>query len=313
MTVIGIAGITGKFARLLTQSLLAHPETKIRGFCRDPAKYGPTDDRINLIKGEASDISSIQTFVDGCDVVVCCYLGFDSALMVEGQKLLIDACDKAGVSRYLASDWTLDYNKLELGLLWPKDAMKHVKAYLDAPERKVKGVHILIGAFMETWFAPFFGIFDAKDDKEPGFNYWGTGNEVWEGTTYGDAAQFTAAVVLDSSAVGLQRFLGGRSTFLEIVESFQKVYGVTPKLNNLGSLEDLYETMHARRAAQPENLYSYILLFYQYYMLNGSTLLDGLDNARYPEIKPVNWEEGMRKLSPDGPAGLATAVARLVR
>ncbi|KAH8817757.1 nmrA-like family protein [Flagelloscypha sp. PMI_526] len=311
MTVIGIAGITGKIARLIAQSLLAYPEVKIRGFCRDPTKYDTTDDRINLIKGEASDASSIQTFVNGCDAVICCYSGLDNALMVDGQKLLIDACDKAGVDRYIASDWTINYTKLELGLLENKDAMKHVKTYLDSPERKVKGVHILVGTFMETWFAPFFGIFDAKDDKEPTLNYWGTGNEVWEGTTYSDAAKFTAAVVLDSSAVGLQRFRGGSLTFFEIAESFKKVYVVTPKLNNLGSLEDLYETMHARRAEQPENIYYYIVLFHQYYILNGSTLLDGLDNARYPEIKPVHWEEGMRKLSSDGPAGLATALAQV--
>ncbi|KAH8817758.1 nmrA-like family protein [Flagelloscypha sp. PMI_526] len=312
MTVVGIAGITGKFGRLLTQSLLTFHEVRIRGFCRDPAKYGPTDDRIKLIKGEASDASSVQTFVNGCDVIVCCYLG-DTTLMVDCQKLLIDACDKAGVSRYIASDWTIDYTKVELGVLEHKDAMKHVKAYLDSPERKVKGVHILIGAFMETWFSPFLGILDIKDTKVPTLNYWGTGNEVWEGTTYGDAAKFTAAVVLDNSAVGLQRFLGGRSTIFEIAESFKKVYGVTPKLNNLGSLEDLYEMMHARRAEQPKNIYSFVALFYQYYILNGSILLGGLDNPKYPEIKPLNWEESMYKLSPEGPAGLANAIAQLAR
>ena len=31
------------------------------------------------------------------------------------------------------------------------------------------------------------------------------GNEVWEGTSYDNAAEYTAAIALDSQAVGIQR------------------------------------------------------------------------------------------------------------
>lgn len=78
--------------------------------------------------------------------------------MVDGQKFLIDACDECKVPRYIASDCALDYTKLKLGGLFPKDPMIHVKSYVET--KKVKGVHILIGAFMEPIFSPFFNIYD---------------------------------------------------------------------------------------------------------------------------------------------------------
>lgn len=52
-------------------------------------------------------------------------------LMVDGQNARTHACEQANVLRYIASDWSLNYTKLEFGQLFPKDPMKHVKAYLE--------------------------------------------------------------------------------------------------------------------------------------------------------------------------------------
>ncbi|KAJ4299352.1 hypothetical protein N0V90_004597 [Kalmusia sp. IMI 367209] len=294
-TTVGVAGITGKFARVLTSSLLKTPGINVKGYYRDPSKV-PTsfssNSRISLTKGDAFDTSAIRSFVAGCDVVVCCYLG-DDKLMVDGQKLLIDACASEGVSRYVASDWALDYTKLELGQLFPKDPMIHVKGYLDSQD-KVKGVHILVGGFMEPFFSPPFGIFEPASTT---FKYWGTGDEVWEGTTYENAAEYTAAVCVDKNAVGIQKLVGGRATFREIAESFERVYGVKPKLERLGSLEDLYDRMHELRAKEPQNFMAYIFLFFQYYMINGQTLIGpDYDNHKYPQVEPVTWESFMKSV-----------------
>lgn len=163
-------------------------------------QFFSSNSRVSITKGDGFDNAAVLSFVAGCDVVVCCYLG-DDKLMVDGQKLLIDACASEGVPRYVASDWALDYTKLELGQLFPKDPMIHVKAYLDGQD-KVKGVHILVSRFMNPFFSPPFGIFDSASTT---FRYWGTGDEVWEGTTYENAAEYTAAVCADKDAVGIQK------------------------------------------------------------------------------------------------------------
>ncbi|KAH8422566.1 NmrA-like family protein [Aspergillus melleus] len=288
---VGIAGITGKFAKRLVSHLLKRTDVTIRGYCRDPSRVPETissSPKVTLIQGDAFNKDAITTFAKSCDVIVCCYLG-DDKLMVDGQKKLIDACDECDVPRYVASDWALDYTKLKLGELFPKDPMIHVKAYLET--KKVQGVHILIGGFMEPIFSPFFNIYDPQSHT---FRFWGSGEEVMEGTTYDNAAEFTAAVTVDEKAVGVLKFLGGRATIKEIAASFEKVYGTKPSLESRGSLEDLYKTMHEKREKNPMDIYSYMSLFFYYYWVNGQTLLGtDLDNERYEEVKPVSWEDFM--------------------
>ncbi|KAI1088088.1 nmrA-like family protein [Rostrohypoxylon terebratum] len=290
---VGIAGITGKFARELASILLKSPNVTVKGYCRDPAKVPQSlASRVSLVKGDAYDEPALRSFGAGCDVVVCCYLG-DPKLMFEGQKILIDACAAEGVPRYVASDWCLDYTKLKPGELFAKDPMIKVKAYLDAQD-KVKGVHILVGMFSEGFFASHFLNYDAATMT---FKYWGTGDEVWEGTTYLNAAEYTAAVCLDKNAVGVIRLVGGRSTFKEIAASFERVYGVKPKVERQGSHDNLLKLMTGQREKDPRNIFSYLFLYYHYFMVKGLSYCGPqLDNDKYPQVKPVTWEDYLRSV-----------------
>ncbi|KAL4948216.1 NmrA-like family protein [Aspergillus filifer] len=328
---VGIAGITGKFARLLTTALLQYPDVNIHGLARTPSKLPSqitNNPRITLTQGDAFNKAAITSFARGCSVLVCCYLG-DENLMVTGQKILIDTCEELCIPRYIASDWALEYTRLNLGDLFPGDPMIKIKAYLETKEH-VEGVHILIGGFMEPILSPFFDIFDSKSCT---LRFWGTGGEVLEGTTYRNAAEFTAAVVRDENARGVVKFLGGRATIHEIAQSFEKVYGVQVKLESRGSLDDLYKTMHKKREEKPEDVYSYLAMydcpfagfglttaivvssltcywsllilqsanprlgrFFYYYWVNGRTFVGPkTDNERYLEVKPVSWEGYMRQ------------------
>lgn len=73
---------------------------------------------------------------------------------------MIDACEAEGIHRYLASDYNLDFTKLKYGQLPAKDPMKHVKDYLDT--KTIKGVHVLIGILMETFWSRFFGVWSPR-------------------------------------------------------------------------------------------------------------------------------------------------------
>lgn len=201
-TTVGVAGITGKFARLVVRHLCDSPDIEIRGLCRNSSKlpnHFRDSPRVTIIEGDATDLTTLRRFAYGCDVVICCYLG-DNEFMTNGQKLLVDACELEHVSRYIASDYSLDFTKLELGQHPAKDPMKYVKAHLDT-KKNVRGVHVLIGAFMETFWSGFFGVWDPEACT---LNYFGNGDEVWESTTYDTAAQYVAAVAKDRNAVGMQ-------------------------------------------------------------------------------------------------------------
>ncbi|TVY50353.1 hypothetical protein LCER1_G008599 [Lachnellula cervina] len=219
---IGIAGFTGKFALCVVKSLLQKPGVSVRGFCRGPSKLPPSgiaSYRIHIVKGEFNDKDALHSFMTGTNVVICCYLS-NAELMSEGQKLLIDTCVAKNVPRYIAGDFSVDITNIPYGALPPKDPCKEIMKYLES--RDIEGVHILIGVFMETFWSDFMQIWDPKQKK---LSYW---------------ADYTAAVAIDRTAVGIQQFLGDRKSLFEIAEIFAKVYGYEPNLHNLGSLEDLY-------------------------------------------------------------------------
>jgi hypothetical protein len=203
VTRVGIAGPTGRFGSLVLDALLEKSDIKVRALCRNASKLDSERTRsthLEVIEGDVLDHSILAKFVDGLDVVICAYLG-DNDFMLNAQKALIDACDAARVSRYLASDYTFDYTKLEFGEHPGKDPVKAVHKYLKG-RKYVRGVHVLVGAFIETFWSGYFQVWDPEEKK---LVYWDSGEEVWEFTKYFDSARYTAAVALDPNAVGVQR------------------------------------------------------------------------------------------------------------
>lgn len=182
VTKVAIAGMTDKFAKLITGHLLSKPNVEINGFCRDPSKVPQeisSNPRIKVNKASSTDTEQIRQAIKGTDICICCYLG-DESLMEEGQKQLIDTCIEERVPRFMDSGYTFDYRPLELGAAPQKDFCKKVRAYLEQKQDQLQAVHILNGAFMEVCFAPFYGLLS----DGPTVQYWGDGDEKLEMTTY---------------------------------------------------------------------------------------------------------------------------------
>jgi hypothetical protein len=199
---VAIVGFTGRMATLITPALLErHPSITIHGICRSPSKVDPkirASSSVKIFEAVSTDTEALRAGLKGVDVCICCYLG-DSSLMIDGQKLLIDACIVEGVPRYVASDWSFNYRTMQFGDNPAKDPMKHVQVYLEELEKegKVKSVHILNGGFFDMVFSPMLNYL-----VDGTFQYYGTGNESIEGTSMKDAAAFTAEVAADASATG---------------------------------------------------------------------------------------------------------------
>lgn len=83
----------------------------------------------------------------------------------------------------------------------------------------------------------------------------------------------------------------------EIAEDFEAIYKQKSEVHSLGSLHDLYETMHKTRAMQPHNMWAWMSLFYTYYSLNGQTTLPQLlDNTRFPGVKDYFAQTPLERL-----------------
>ncbi|KAH8200954.1 hypothetical protein TruAng_004892 [Truncatella angustata] len=290
--VVGIAGLTGKFAQCVAKELHAYPGVKLKGFCRSQQKLPQAALKmydIEVVQGDFDNVAAVEKFVRGTNIVVCCYFG-EPDLMIRGQKILVDACSKFDVPRFVPSDFAVDYTKIPVGMLFPKESAKIIKEYL--VEKGVAGVHVLVGALTETFWSEYFQVFDTKTQT---IRYWETGDEKWELTTYETAAAYTAALVVDQNASGVFRFRGDCKSILEIRELYQRVYGSSLPLQRLGSLDELYHTVNREFEKDPNNAMAWAPGCFSYWCINGIAYLgEDLDNHKFPHIKPVDMESFLR-------------------
>ena len=67
---------------------------------------------------------------------------------------------------------------------------------------------------------------------------------------------------------------------------FENQYGVRFTYERLGSVEDLHKAMVLAREERPQEPFSWLGMHYNYFTINGSTLLNGSDNTLYPSFQP---------------------------
>ncbi|KEF52259.1 uncharacterized protein A1O9_11499 [Exophiala aquamarina CBS 119918] len=283
---VAIAGFTSRVAQLITSHLLEQPDIEITGICRDTAKvpsHISQNPSVTLVKAEYSDVTKLRTALRNASVCVCCYFGPEE-LMLGGQLILIDACIAENVPRYLASDFSFDFRGLKIGDFPFKDFQLKVDEYLAKKESegRIKSVHILSGGFFEAVFCPFMGTLEVESRK---VRYWGTGEEPWDMTSMEDTAKFTARVVGDQGATGVFNVRGERHSPKQIADALEICYGTKFSLENLGTLQELQEKMISARNASPGDPGAWLGLHYNYYTINGSTLLRSSENDKYPDLK----------------------------
>ncbi|TGO40521.1 hypothetical protein BHYA_0036g00540 [Botrytis hyacinthi] len=288
---IGIAGVSGKFAQCIIKSLLLNPSVHIKGYCRNASKLPTiltTHPRIRIVTGSYDDVTSIQNFVSGTSVVICCYFA-STEVMTNGQKYLINACEAA---------------KPEISLLTTRSF--HLHAFTSFPnqlrklsnisKKTVKGVHILNGTLMETFWAEFFQLYDSSSRT---LSYWGTGDEKWEFTTYQTAADYTAAVALDENAFGIFRFLEDRKSPRELQSLFQTVYSTPLHLKSHGSLLELEQKLEEMVNTHGEDTSQWGALGFAFWCTNGKAYLgedsSNLDNSKYPQVENVTMEQFLKR------------------
>ncbi|KAH8589101.1 hypothetical protein B0O99DRAFT_637705 [Bisporella sp. PMI_857] len=298
---LAVAGASGRFGRCVVQELLKKPDISVLGLVRDSSKVAAairSSPVFELLEGDVTDSVTLRQLVKGVDVVISALMGSDS-FMFEAQKQLVDLSEEANVPRFIASDYTLDYTKLEYGQLPSKDPMKKIYEYLQG--KSIKGVHVFIGAFLDTFWTQWFGIWNPE---ELSLSFWGTGDEVWELTSYENTAEFVAEVALDNNATGIQNFVGDRTSIRGIAEIFEEVHGQKPSLKQLGSLNDLKAVIDSTN--RDEDPMTWLPLFYQYYCSNGQTHAGpGALGTPYPALRHRGVKEYLQNHSTET---LATAM-----
>jgi uncharacterized protein YbjT (DUF2867 family) len=139
-----------------------------------------------IVEGDVMQPETLLQVCEKVDVVVSA-IG-NNQTTVPGQKNLIDAAKQKGVKRFIPSDYSVDYRKLDYGDNDNLDMRKQVLEYLQ--QSGLDYTLILNGAFMDNIGTPYMPQFDFEHHV---FQYWGDGETPLDFTSTDD----TATAVLD--------------------------------------------------------------------------------------------------------------------
>src|ERR1700759_4726662 len=118
-----IAGITGNMGRNLALASFSAGH-QVRGLSRNPSKLPEAiSTKLESFVQSSSheDIPALDKACHGVDAIICAYAP-NSIASLDGQLFLLRAAERAGVKRFHAASWNLNWSKQPLGVLETYDA-----------------------------------------------------------------------------------------------------------------------------------------------------------------------------------------------
>jgi uncharacterized protein YbjT (DUF2867 family) len=280
-----LVGATGMLGSQIAQSVLKHPEARLRVLVRPTKK---SDQRAaidalrargaDVVEGDLADAASLDRATQGVDVIISAVQGGPDVI-VDGQIALAEAGVRNGVRRILPSDYALDLFKTTPGEHLMFDLRRRADDAIAAIG--IEHVHVLQGAFMDL-FRPGAGTIDLDAGT---VTFWGDGTRPIEVTTVDDTAAMVAHVALDDTvASGKFAFAGDQVSILDAAAVVESQSGRTLERRSLGTESNLRDALAAARQ-DVTNPFRSVMLAYQLYMLTGQTALTDLQNDRYPDVR----------------------------
>lgn len=228
-----------------------------------------------------NDVSNLTEACLGGSCIVSALSGLQG-IIVETQTLLLDAAVKAGVPRFIPSDFAIDFTKLPPGMNRNFDLRREFHERLN--KAPIAATSILNGMFTHLLLgqAPII-LFKFKR-----IVYWQDADQRLDFTTMDDTAQFTAAAALDSSAPRFLRIAGDQISARGLAEVTSEVTGQRFRLFRAGGLKRLETLIRITRAILPRSSAVYPPwqgMQYLHNMFSGRAKLEPLDNDRYPAMR----------------------------
>jgi nucleoside-diphosphate-sugar epimerase len=281
---IVVAGATGNLGGRIVKALLERGAS-VRALVRQ----GTARDKLERLQEAGVTIASMDlrnpsqmmSACSGASCVVSALAGLRDAI-VEAQTALLDAAFKAGVPRFIPSDFSIDFTKFPPGENRNLDLRREFQQRLD--QASIRATTIFNGAFtdMLTGQMPLI-LFKWKRVL-----YWGNADQRMDFTTIEDTAAFTASAALDPIAPRFLRIAGDQLSARELTVVVSEVTGKKFRLFRAGSLRMLGMLIKVARAVAPgeKELYpAWQGMQYMRNMFDGRPKLDPLDNDRYPGIR----------------------------
>ncbi|KQS91704.1 NmrA family NAD(P)-binding protein [Chryseobacterium sp. Leaf394] len=278
-----VAGATGNLGNRICRELVKHGAT-VKAIVRDSTDI----DKIEILEKigvevriiDLNDIDSISAECKNVDCVVSALAGLGDVI-IDLQKKILDGAVKAGVPRFIPSDFCTDYNNLNEGENRNFDLRRTFQKYID--QSPIRASSIFNGCFADIlkYNTPILNL------KDQIIGYWGEKAD-WEMdfTTMDDTAAFTAEVALDDSAPRNLQIASFQISPKMILDDVKEITGQEFNLHQLATLENFAEYIKKQRADDPAGESELYAKFqqgqYMYSMF--TTQHNHLANDRYESI-----------------------------
>ena len=303
-----LAGATGMLGGRIAHHLLHHGGVELRLLVRPgTGDSGEKSAQLRsfvaagarLVTGDLHDPAGLARAVEGADVVLSAVQG-GRAVIVDGQVALAGAARRAGVRRFLPSDYALDFFKSVPGELPSFDLRREAAERIG--ELGIEQVHVLNGAFLDLFVGPRGAL--EIDDERGTATFWGTGTEKFDATGVDDTARYAALAALDHDLPAGKFAVAAEQISLgDVLDVIEQTGGRGYRRVSRGTIDDLRDVTARARAADAASMEA-IMNGYQVAMLSGRTALDDLRNDRYPEVRPRTLRQ-LIEAAGSTPAGVA--------
>ena len=281
--IILVAGATGNLGERIINALLARG-AEVRAVVRSGCDVEKLNKLEKLgVKIFTVNMSNVEEISNACIGVFCVVSALQGLheVIVDTQRVLLDAAISAGVPRFIPSDYSIDFTKFPPGENRNLDLRRDFHKYLD--KTSISATTIFNGAFAELLTGQMPLIFF----KLKRILYWGNADQRMDFTTMDDTAAFTANAALDPSTPRILRIAGDQVSARELTTVMSEVTGKKFRLFRAGGLGMLGTLINVARTVAPGEKEAYPAwqgMQYMRNMFDGLAKLEPLDNDRYPDM-----------------------------
>jgi hypothetical protein len=233
-----------------------------------------------VVEAGAGRPGSWQAACTGADCVVSAFNGL-SATILDAQTALLEGAVRAGVPRFIPSDFSIDYAGARPGWNRNLDLRRAFRTRLDAAP--IRATSVLNGAFMEL----LAGQAPLILPRLHRVLYWGSADQRLDFTTKADTAAFTARAALDPGTPRWLRVAGDSVSARELADAVSAATGTRYRPLKAGSLGTLGLMIRVARTVAPGRgtvFPPWQGMQYLRDMFDGRARLTPLDNTRYPDL-----------------------------
>jgi nucleoside-diphosphate-sugar epimerase len=288
--IITVAGATGNLGGRIVRALV-NKGAAIRAIVRRSSNR----DKINQLESLGVTIYEVPNWnvaeltkaCTGAFCVVSALAGLREVI-IDAQKVLVDAAIAAGVPRFIPSDYSLDFTKFSDGENRNLDLRREFHRYLD--QTTISSTTIFNGAFADLLTDQMPMIFF----KQKLVLYWGDADHRMDFTTMDDTAAYTANAALDPTTPRFLCIAGDQISPKEIRTAVSEITGHKFRMIRTGGQGLLGIIIKIAKTFSPskDDLYpAWQGMQYMHNMIDERAKIDQLDNDRYPGMHWTSVKE----------------------